>query len=152
MQHMADNIFIHAANLTLLRRDSYLEHLKPGVKQDTWCALRNQPLQHTAVFPNVVIAKVEEDIAKTEADFCFPNLIRVQAGAAAVATASNLTRLIGRVAGIGSRNRTNQETDQFQDMPAWLNFENRFNFTCGRSRGSSSVKRGSFRGKNKPSK
>ena len=32
MQHMADTIFVQAANFTLLCRDSYQEHLKLGVK------------------------------------------------------------------------------------------------------------------------
>ena len=32
------------ANLTLARRDSYLDYLKAGVKQDTLTALRNAPL------------------------------------------------------------------------------------------------------------
>ena len=72
MQHMADTIFVHAVNFSLLRHDSYLEHLKPGVKLDTWSALRNQPLQHTALFPDAVITKANEDIAKSEADLRSP--------------------------------------------------------------------------------
>ena len=44
LQHLSDFTFTQMANLTLVRRDSYLEHLKPGVKPDTFSALRNCPL------------------------------------------------------------------------------------------------------------
>ena len=44
LQHMSDFIFVQMANLTRTRRDSYLENLKPGVKPDTFSALRNCPL------------------------------------------------------------------------------------------------------------
>ena len=70
MWYMAETIFVQAANLSLIHHNSYLEHLKPGVKLDMWCALRNYPLQHTVLFPDAAIAKEEEDIAKTEADLC----------------------------------------------------------------------------------
>ena len=63
MQHMADTIFVQAANMTVWRRYSYLEYLKPVVKPDTWCSLRNSPLHHLALFPNVAIAKAEVDIS-----------------------------------------------------------------------------------------
>ena len=44
MQHLADILFVQMGYLTLLRRDAYLDHLKQGIKPDTWCALRNSPL------------------------------------------------------------------------------------------------------------
>ena len=34
LQHLADNLFVHLSNLILIRRDSYLEFVKSGVKQD----------------------------------------------------------------------------------------------------------------------
>ena len=37
MQHLADIIFVQMGNITLLSRDTYLDHLKQGVKPDTWC-------------------------------------------------------------------------------------------------------------------
>ena len=67
MQNMADTIFVQASYITLLCRVSYLEHLKPGLK-----ALRNNPLHHADLFPDMVIVKAEEDIAKTEADLHSP--------------------------------------------------------------------------------
>ena len=54
--------------MTFLHRDSYMDYLKAGVKPDTWCSLRNSPLHHLALFPDAVIKKTEEDIAKSEAD------------------------------------------------------------------------------------
>ena len=35
-QHLADSLFIQLANFLLLRCDSYPEHVKPGLKSDTW--------------------------------------------------------------------------------------------------------------------
>ena len=35
LQHLADSLFIQLANFILLRRDSYLEFAKPGLKPDT---------------------------------------------------------------------------------------------------------------------
>ena len=51
------------AILTLVRRDSYLEHLKQGVKPDTFSALRNCHLNGYALFPDAVIRKAEDEIA-----------------------------------------------------------------------------------------
>ena len=36
LQHLADSLFVQLANFILLRRDSYLEFVKPGLKADTW--------------------------------------------------------------------------------------------------------------------
>ena len=54
------------ANLTLVCRDSYLEHLKQGVKPYTFSALRNCPLNGYALFPDAVIRKAEDEIAQFE--------------------------------------------------------------------------------------
>ena len=66
LQHLSDFTFIQMANLTLVRRDSYLEHLKQGVKPDTFSALRNCPLNGYALFPDAVIRKAEDKIAQYE--------------------------------------------------------------------------------------
>ena len=50
-QHLADSLFVQLANFGLLRRDSYLEHVKPGLKSDTWNKLRNAPLFTYGLFP-----------------------------------------------------------------------------------------------------
>ena len=66
LQHLADSIFVHLANLVLLRRDSYLDHVKNGIKPDTWNQLCNAPLFGYGLFPDAVIRTAEEDTAKHE--------------------------------------------------------------------------------------
>ena len=44
LQHLADSLFVHMSNMILLRRDSYLDFVKLGVKQDTMNLLRNAPM------------------------------------------------------------------------------------------------------------
>ena len=65
MQQMVDTIFVQSANMTLLHQDSFLEYLK--LRVNTWYSLRNSPLHHSALFPDAVFAKAEEDISKAEA-------------------------------------------------------------------------------------
>ena len=64
LQHLADSSCVHLANLILLRRDVYLDHIKPGVKQDTWLHLRNAPLFRYGLFRDNIICQAEQDIAK----------------------------------------------------------------------------------------
>ena len=64
LQHLADSLFVHLANLILLRRDSYLEFVKPGVKPDTWNLLRNAPMFGYGLFPDSVLNTPEQDINK----------------------------------------------------------------------------------------
>ena len=64
LQHLLDFTYIQMANLTLVYRDSYLEHIKSGVKPDTFSALRNCPLNTHA--PDAVICKAEDEIAQFE--------------------------------------------------------------------------------------
>ena len=66
LQHLADSLFVHLSNLILLRRDSYLEHVKPGLKPDTWNLLRNAPMFGHGLFPDSVLATAEQDITKHE--------------------------------------------------------------------------------------
>ena len=66
LKHLSDFTFTQMANLTLLRRDSYLEHLKQGVKPDTFSALRYCPLNRYALVPDAVIRKAEDEIAQYE--------------------------------------------------------------------------------------
>ena len=54
------------ANLTLVHRDSFLEHIKTGVKPDMFSALRNCPLNTHVLFPDAVIRKAEDEIAQFE--------------------------------------------------------------------------------------
>ena len=63
IEHLTDFVFISMGNLTLVRRDAYLSHLKNGIKQDTLSALRTAPLQFATLFPDTVIKRAEEEIA-----------------------------------------------------------------------------------------
>ena len=58
MEHLTKFVFVSMANLTLLRRDSYLSYLEP----DTLAALRTAPLQLDTLFPVSVIKQAEEEI------------------------------------------------------------------------------------------
>ena len=66
LQHLADSLFIQLANFVLLRRDSYLEFVKPGLKPDTWNKLRNAPVFSSALFPDDILVTAEQDIQKYE--------------------------------------------------------------------------------------
>ena len=67
LQHIADSLFVHMANLVLIRRDSYLDFVKTGVKQDTMNLLRNAPLFGYGLFPDAAIMTAEQDITTYEA-------------------------------------------------------------------------------------
>ena len=66
-QHLADSLFVQLANFVLLRCDSYLEHVRPRVKPDTWNRLCNAPLFSFGLFPDDVLAVAEQDIIRHEA-------------------------------------------------------------------------------------
>ena len=57
LQHLADSLFVNMANLILLRRDAYLDFVKPGVKQDT---------MNYGLFPDAAIMSAEQEIQKFE--------------------------------------------------------------------------------------
>ena len=66
MEHLSDFAFVCMYNCTLIRRDSYLSHVKPGLKLDTLAALRQAPMDLDTLFPDTVLRKAEEDISKFE--------------------------------------------------------------------------------------
>ena len=66
MQDLSEGVFINVANLTLTRRDSYLDYLTAGIKQDTLNALRSAPLHMSALFPDHLFSKAEEEIRHHE--------------------------------------------------------------------------------------
>ena len=63
MEHLSEFVFITMGNLTLVRRDAYLSHLRTGIKPDTLTA----PLHISTLFPDSAIKRAEEDIAQFEA-------------------------------------------------------------------------------------
>ena len=68
MQDLSEGVlnFINVANVTLTRQDSYLDYIKAGIKQDTLTALRTAHLHMSALFPDHLIAKAEEEIRHHE--------------------------------------------------------------------------------------
>ena len=52
--------------MTLARHDTYLSHIKTGIKQDTLAALRQAPIHLATLFPDQILNKAEEDIAQFE--------------------------------------------------------------------------------------
>ena len=66
MQDLSEGVFISMANFTLARRDSYLEYLHAGVKQDTLKALRTSPVHLSSLFLDQLITKAEEEISRSE--------------------------------------------------------------------------------------
>ena len=69
MQDLSDGVFINVASLTLARRDSYLDFLKTGIKQDTLMSLRSAPLHLSPgirLFPDHIISKAEVEIRHHE--------------------------------------------------------------------------------------
>ena len=66
MEHLTDFVFVSVGNLTLARRDSYLLHVKTGVKPDTLAVLRTAPLHLGTLFTDNILKQAEEDIANYE--------------------------------------------------------------------------------------
>ena len=66
MEHLSDFAFVSMYHCTLIRRDSYLPHVKAGIKQDTLAALCQAPMDLDTLFPDTVLRKAEEDISKFE--------------------------------------------------------------------------------------
>ena len=66
MQDLPEGLFINMANLTLARRDSYLDYIRAGVKQDALNTLRNAPLHMQSLFPDQVLMKAEEEVTRSE--------------------------------------------------------------------------------------
>ena len=66
LEHLSDFVFVTVANTTLARRDSYLSHLKTGIKPDTLAALRTALLYITTLFPDEALRQAEQDIANFE--------------------------------------------------------------------------------------
>ena len=66
MQDFSGGIFISMANFTLVHRDSFLEYLHTGVKQDTLTALRTAPVHLQSLFLDQLLIKAEEEVARSE--------------------------------------------------------------------------------------
>ena len=63
---LSGSVFTDLANLVLLRRDSYLDNLKFGVKPDTIATLRASPLHLPTLFAEEAVLKAEKEITEAE--------------------------------------------------------------------------------------
>ena len=66
MQDLSEGVFISVANFTLVRRNSYLDYLNAGVKQDSLTALRTAPVHLQSLFLDQLLIKAEEEVARSE--------------------------------------------------------------------------------------
>ena len=66
IEYLSDLSFNSMLNVTLVRCDSYLSHVKSGLKQDTLAALCQAPLDLPTLFPDSVLKRAEEDTGKFE--------------------------------------------------------------------------------------
>ena len=64
MEHLSEFVFINMANMTLIRKDTSLAHVKAGIKHDTLSSLRQAPIHLDKLFLDQILKKAEEGIAK----------------------------------------------------------------------------------------
>ena len=65
-------VFNSMANITLLRKDNYLDLFQPeGIQLDTVTALRTAPLQMHSILPDSAIAKAVEENSHYDDNRCF---------------------------------------------------------------------------------
>ena len=62
IKDLTDSSFTDLANLLLLRRESYLEHTRLGVKPETVAALRVSPLHLTTLFEEAAVLQAEKEV------------------------------------------------------------------------------------------
>ena len=109
MQDLSEGVFVNVANFTLALRDSYLEYIKAGIKQDTLTSLRTAPLHLSALFPDHIIAKAEEEIRHHEDK----------------RTPGPSQRKPKRFHPYSQSPRQQHEPDRKQGLPAWKQLGNR---------------------------
>ena len=123
LQHLSDFSFIQMTNLTLLCRDSFLEHLKQGVKPDTFSALRNCPLNGYALFPDAVIRKAEDEIAQCESSKRTPQPGPGQLGSpVGIRNCSKIDTSLTQPVGRKNQDSSRSSGQPGKDIPAWKSF------------------------------
>ena len=123
MEHLTDFVFLTMGNITLTRRDSYLSHLKNGIKPGTFAALRTGPLHIATLFAEPVIKKAEEEIALYDS--------KNHPAPTTTARAKNRYHPYEK-----SDRKQEGRSEGKQDRPAWKNI-NRRQFKRGRGKASS---------------
>ena len=122
MEHLTDFVFFTMGNVTLARRDSYLSHIKNGVKSDTLAALRSAPLQLGTLFPDTIIKRAEEEISHHDSK---------NQSSAAYARGKNRFHPYER-----AEKKFEGRSEGKQDRPAWKNIGRR-QFKRGRVKSAS---------------
>ena len=110
MEHLTDFMLITMGNLTLARRDAYLNHLKNGIKLDTVAALRTGPLHIATLVPETVIKWEEEEIAYYDSKG---------------QSTSSSSRIKGRYHPYERSERSEGRSEAKQERPAWKNISRR---------------------------
>ena len=103
MQDLSEGICISMANFTLAHRDSYLEYLHAGVKQDTLTELRTAPVHLQSLFLDQLIIKAEEEVFRSEERRSSGQSHRKQ----------------GHFHPYASNDRSTQQPDWKSSIPAW---------------------------------
>ena len=109
MQDLSEGVFISVANFTLACRDSYLEYLHAGVKQDTLTALCTASVHLQSLFPDQLLIKAEEEVSRSEERRSF----------------SQSHRKPGRFHPYASNDKASHQTDQKSSIPAWKQIHER---------------------------
>ena len=100
MEHLSEFVFISMANLTLTRRDSYLTHVKTGIKADTVA-----PIHISTLFPDDLIKRTKEEISHHESK-----------GHASTSHGKGRFHPYER-----PERRSDKKSDKKTDRPAWKN-------------------------------
>ena len=66
MEHLSYFTFVSMENVTVVTMDSYLAHVKFGLKQDTLAAVHQAPLDLRTLFLDCVLKIADEDIGRFE--------------------------------------------------------------------------------------
>ena len=66
LEDLSDGIFTNLANSVLMRRESFLDSLKPGINTDTLCKLRSGPFHTETLFSEEAISQAEDDLRHLE--------------------------------------------------------------------------------------
>ena len=103
MQDLSEGGFISVANFTPVHRDRYLEYLHAGVKQDTLTALHTAPVNLQSLFPDQLLNKAEEEVARS--------------GERRSSSPSH--RKSGRFHPYASNDKPSHQQDRKSSIPAW---------------------------------
>ena len=121
MQDLSEGVFISMANLTLARRDSYLEFIRGGVKRGTLTALCVSPVHLHSLFPDSLLIKADDEISHSEERH----------------SSGSVHRKPGRFHPyVSSNDRSTQQPDRKSTAPAWKQIRDRQVVQKGRGKAS----------------